>query len=120
MTAPEPAAPRPLGRPERPPLPGRLSYLMGGALAPRYRPWVERDLMSHGWRHRQARRPMLLMLPFVIAFGLLPGQPSLRISIVAFLALGAVFMGYATSGYFRNRRLEQAGLPPIAKPEEDE
>ncbi len=116
MSAPGP----PLGRPERPPLSGRLTYLLGGTLPSRYRPWVQRDLMTHGWRHRQARRPMLLMLPFVIAFALLPGEPQLRISLVAFLALGGVAMGYTTSGYFRNRRLEQHGFPPIERAEEDE
>lgn len=118
MTAPAPAG-HPKG-PERPSLGGRLTYLLGFPLPSRYRPWVRRDLMTPGWRNRQARRPMLLMLPFIITFALLPAQANLRVSLVAFLALGAVFMGYATSGYFRARRLEQHGLPPVVRREEDE
>lgn len=118
--SPEDQAPVPRGPVERPTFGGRLTYLVGSPLPPRHREWVRKDLMTSGWRNRQARRPMLLMLPFVIAFAILPGTASLRLSLIAFLAIGAVVMGYSTSGYFRSRRLEQHGLPPIVRREEDE
>ncbi len=106
--------------PERPPLTGQIHYLVGGQLPPRYREWVVADLTGPGWRHRQARRPLLLMLPFAIAFAVLPGGASVRVSIPLALLLIALVMGYATSDSFRNRRLDQYGIPRPKPVEEDE
>jgi hypothetical protein len=92
-------------------------------LPPSDRDWVVKDLTGPGWRHRQARRPLLLMLPFAIAFAILPGQASVRVSIPLALLVVAIAMGYATSDTFRNRRLDQYGIPrpkPIEEDEEDE
>jgi len=106
--------------PAAPPLTGRVHYLIGGMLPPAYLEWVRADLTGPGWRHRQARRPLLLMLPFALAFALLPGNASLRVSIPLALLLCAVVMGYATSDSFRNRRLGQYGIPRPKPVEEDE
>ncbi|EFC81726.1 DUF5313 family protein [Parafrankia sp. EUN1f] len=103
---------------ESPPLGGRMHYLLGGTLPPRYNDWVSHDLTGSGWRLRQALRPFVLMLPFAVVFALLPGQLSVRITIVVFLLLSGVGLGLATSGYFRNRRLEQHGFPPVFPPTE--
>ncbi|CUU54457.1 hypothetical protein Ga0074812_102467 [Parafrankia irregularis] len=103
---------------ESPPLGGRMHYLLGGTLPPRYNDWVSHDLTGSGWRLRQALRPFVLMLPFAVVFALLPGQLSVRITIVVFLLLSGIGLGLATSGYFRNRRLEQHGFPPIFPPTE--
>ncbi|WP_018635420.1 DUF5313 family protein [Parafrankia elaeagni] len=101
---------------EAPPLGGRIHYLLGGTLPPRYSAWVSRDLTGPGWRYRQALRPFFLMLPFAVVFALLPGQVSVRVTIVVFLLLSGVGLGFATSGYFRNRRLEQHNFPPVFPP----
>jgi hypothetical protein len=106
--------------PAPPPLTGRVHYLIGGQLPASYRDWVTRDLTGPGWRHRQARRPLLLMLPFAIAFAVLPGQTSVRVSIPLALLVVAIAMGYATSDTFRNRRLDQYGIPRPKPVEEDE
>ncbi len=110
----EPAAP------ERPPLTGRIHYLIGGQLPASHRAWVVADLTGPGWRHRQARRPLLLMLPFAVAFTILPGSASLRVSIPLALLVCAIVMGYTTSDTFRNRRLDQYGIPRPKPIEEDE
>ena len=110
----EPSAPSP------PPLTGRIHYLIGGQLPASDRDWVVKDLTGPGWRHRQARRPFLLMLPFAIAFAILPGQASVRVSIPLALLVVAIAMGYATSDTFRNRRLDQYGIPRPKPVEEDE
>jgi hypothetical protein len=81
---------------------------------------VERDLLAPGWRHRQARRPALAMLPFALVFLLLPGPLNVRVTIAVFLVGIGTVMGYATAGYFRNRRLELHGFEPVLPPEEDE
>jgi hypothetical protein len=84
---------------------------------------VVHDLTGPGWRHRQARRPFLLMLPFAIAFAILPGNASVRVSIPLALLVVAIAMGYATSDSFRNRRLDQNGIPrpkPVEEDEDDE
>ncbi|MCK9902724.1 hypothetical protein CC117_25045 [Parafrankia colletiae] len=101
---------------EAPPLGGRIHYLLGGTLPPRYSAWVSHDLTGPGWRYRQALRPFFLMLPFAVVFALLPGQVGVRVTIVVFLLLSGVGLGLATSGYFRNRRLEQHNFPPVFPP----
>jgi Family of unknown function (DUF5313) len=106
--------------PQAPPLTGRIHYLLGGILPPANRDWVVADLTGPGWRHRQARRPLLLMLPFALAFAILPGSSSLRVSIPLLLVVCAIAMGYATSDTFRNRRLAQYGIPRPKPVEEDE
>ncbi len=111
------AAPVP---PERPPLTGRVYYLVGGTLPPRYNRWIAHDLTGPRWRIRQASRPPLLMLPFAIMFALLPGRLDVRLTLSIFLLVAAVGLGFATGGYFRNRRLVQHGFPPIFPPEEDQ
>ena len=83
--------------PTPPPLAGRVHYLVGGMLAPRELEWVRKDLTGPGWRHRQAARQVLLMLPVAIAFAFLPGQASVRVSIPLGLLLIAVVMGYTTA-----------------------
>ena len=60
------------------------------------------------------------MLPFAIAFALLPGTASVRVSIPLALLVVAIAMGYATSDTFRNRRLDQHGIPRPKPIEEDE
>ncbi|WP_018501459.1 DUF5313 family protein [Parafrankia discariae] len=112
------AVPPPRDR-ETPPLAGRLHYLIGGTLPPRYNDWVSNDLTGPGWRIRQALRPFLLMVPFAIVFALLPGQLSVRLTLVVFLLLSGIGLGFATSGFFRNRRLEQHGFPPVFTVSED-
>lgn len=104
---------------EKPPLGGLIHYLLGGTLPPRYNEWVSNDLTGPGWRVRQALRPFFLMIPFAVVFALLPGPLNVRVTIVVFLLLSGIGMGFATSGYFRNRRLEQHGFPPIFPPSED-
>jgi Family of unknown function (DUF5313) len=88
-------------------------------LAPSELEWVRKDLTSPGWRHRQAGRQVLLMLPVAIAFAFLPGQASVRVSIPLGLLLIAVVMGYTTGEYFRNRRLDQYGIERPKPVEED-
>jgi hypothetical protein len=97
-----------------------VSYLIGGTLPTEFRLWTERDLTGRGWRHRQAGRLVVQTLPFALVFLLLPGRISVRISIALFLLVVSVAMGYATSTYFRNRRLVQHGLPIPVPREEDE
>jgi hypothetical protein len=109
-----------LTAPTPPPLAGRIHYLVGGMLAPGELDWVRKDLTGPGWRHRQAARQVLLMLPVAIAFAFLPGQASVRASIPLGLLLIAVVMGYTTGEYFRNRRLDQYGLERPKPVEEDE
>ena len=116
----EPVAPAATLTPEAPPFTGRIHYLIGGMLPPKYLDWVRADLTGPGWRNRQARRPALLMLPFAVAFALLPGAASLRVSIPLALIVVAVVMGYATSDTFRNRRLAQYGIERPKQIEEDE
>jgi hypothetical protein len=106
--------------PRRPPLGGRLHYLIGGTMPTEYRLWVERDLTGPGWRHRQAGRLVVQAMPFAIVFLLLPGRISVRISIAVFLLAVSLAMGYGTSTTFRNRRLVQHGLPIPVPREEDE
>jgi hypothetical protein len=106
--------------PPRPPLTGQIHYLIGGQLGPSHRDWVVNDLTGPGWRHRQARRPLLLMLPFAIAFAIWPAPSSVRVSIPLALLVCAIAMGYATSDTFRNRRLDQYGIPRPKPVEEDE
>jgi hypothetical protein len=106
--------------PRRPPLAGRLHYLIGGTLPTEFRLWVERDLTGPKWRHRQAFRLVTQTLPFALVFLLLPGRLSVRISIAVFLVVTSVAMGYGTSTNFRNRRLVQHGLPVPVPPEDDE
>ena len=106
--------------PAAPPLTGRIHYLIGGMMPPAFLEWVRADLTGPGWRHRQARRPLYLMAPFALAFAVLPGAASVRVSIPLALLLCAVVMGYATSDSFRNRRLEQYGIPRPKPVEEDE
>jgi hypothetical protein len=65
------------------------------------------------------------MLPFAVAFALLPGQIAARLAIAGCLLAAALGLGFATSGRFRDRRLVQHGLPAVArtrtrKPTEDE
>jgi hypothetical protein len=107
------------GERKRPPLTGRIYYLLGGTLPPAYHPWISHDLTGPGWRMRQAARPPLLMLPFAVIFALLPGELAIRGISVAFLLIAAVGLGFATSGYFRNRRLEQHGFPPVLPADDD-
>jgi hypothetical protein len=106
--------------PLAPPLTGQIHYLVGGTLPAKHLEWVRRDLTGRGWRFRQARRSVLLMLPFAIAFAVLPGQASVRVSIPLALLVVAVAMGYATSDTFRNRRLAQYGIERPRQIEEDE
>jgi hypothetical protein len=103
-----------------PPLIGRIHYLIGGTLPRANLEWVRADLTGPGWRHRQARRPLLLMLPFAVAFAILPGPASVRVSIPLGLIVIALVMGYATSESFRNRRLDVYGIPRPKAVEEDD
>lgn len=114
-----PPGPTDQGSRESPPLSGRVHYLVGGTLPPRYNEWVAHDLTGPGWRVRQALRPFCLMIPFAVVFALLPGEAGVRITIVVFLLLSGVLLGFASGGYFRNRRLEQHGFPPVFPPTED-
>jgi hypothetical protein len=63
---------------------------------------------------------VMLMLPFAIAFAVLPGPGSVRASIPLGLLLIALVMGYTTGDYFRNRRLDQYGMERPKQVEEDE
>ncbi|EIV94014.1 DUF5313 family protein [Frankia sp. QA3] len=105
---------------ERPPLTGRIHYLLGGTLPPTYNAWISKDLTGPGWRTRQAARPFILMLPFAVIFALLPGEAAVRAVTVAFLLVAAAGLGFATSGFFRNRRLEQHGFPPVFPANDDD
>ncbi|SNQ46393.1 conserved hypothetical protein [Frankia canadensis] len=105
---------------QRPPLTGRIYYLLGGTLPSTYRAWISHDLTGSGWRTRQAARPVLLMAPFAVIFALLPGAIAVRATVVAFLLVSGAGLGFATSGYFRNRRLEQHGFPPVLAVEDDD
>ncbi|KQC38915.1 DUF5313 family protein [Frankia sp. ACN1ag] len=105
---------------QQPPLTGRVHYLLGGTLPPTYNAWISRDLTGPGWRMRQAARPFVLMLPFAVIFALLPGGAVVRAATVAFLLVAGAGLGFATSGFFRNRRLEQHGFPPVFPPHDDE
>jgi hypothetical protein len=102
----------------RPPWTGWVYYLVGGTLPPTYSTWVSHDLTAPGWRLRQAMRTGLLLLPVAVVFALLPGPPSVRLTIVGFVVAAALGIGFGTGGYFRNRRLLQHGFPPVF-PEED-
>ncbi|CAO5242606.1 DUF5313 family protein [Frankia sp. AgKG'84/4] len=104
----------------RPPLTGRVHYLLGGTLPPSYSAWTLRDLTGPGWRTRQAARPFILTLPFALVFTLMPGEIEIRALTVAFLLISGVGLGFATSGYFRNRRLEQHGFPPVFPQNDDD
>jgi hypothetical protein len=117
-TDPDVAGARP--SPQRPPLTGRVHYLIGGTLPPAYNDWISQDLTGPGWRLRQAMRPFLLMLPFALVFAFLPGQIEIRIFVIAFLLLSGIGLGFATSGFFRNHRLEQHGFPPVFSSSDDD
>lgn len=105
---------------EAPPLRGKVYYLVGGTLPARYNAWVSHDLTGPGWRLRQALRPMLMAVPFALVFALLPGRLEVRLTLAFFLLAAGLGMGFATSGYFRNRRLVQHGFPPVLPSEEGE
>jgi Family of unknown function (DUF5313) len=96
--------------PARPPLGGRIFYLVGGTLPLDYRDWVRQDLTGPGWIHRQALRILTLSVPFALMFLLLPGQLSVRLTASIFMMSAALGVGYATAGIFRDRRLAQNGL----------
>lgn len=115
-----PEATAPSAEAERPPLTGRVYYLLGGTLPSTYNAWISRDLTGPGWRTRQAARPLILMLPFAVIFALLPGEVAVRAATVAFLLVAGAGLGFATSGFFRNRRLEQHGFPPMFSASDDE
>jgi len=95
----------------RPPLAGWIHYLVGGTLAEAQRDWVAADLTGRGWRLRQALRQAALMVPFAVVFAILPGQAVLRVTLVVFLLVAGLALGFATSGAFRDRRLRAHGLP---------
>jgi hypothetical protein len=63
---------------------------------------------------------MLQSLPFVLVFLLLPGRFEIRLGTSVFLLLVSIVMGYGTATNFRNRRLQQHGLPVPVPREEDE
>jgi hypothetical protein len=87
-------------------------YLIGGTLPSKYNAWVSHDLTAPGWRRRQATRTGILLLPVAIIFGLLPGPLGVRLTVVGFVAVAALGLGFGSGGYFRNRRLVQHGFPP--------
>ena len=89
----------------------RLRYFFGGVL-PQHREWVRHDLTDAGWRWRVVRRVMVQALPFAIALALLPGTPSMRLSLVLFLLLTSGFTAAAAGEALRDRRLRQHGWPP--------
>jgi hypothetical protein len=97
--------------PASPPLSGRIHYLVGGTLPAAQRDWVAADLTGRGWRLRQALRQAALMVPFAVVFAILPGQAVLRVTLVVFLLVAGLALGFATSGAFRDRRLRAHGLP---------
>ncbi len=94
-----------------------MHYLLGGQMPARYQDWVAHDLLSDGWRHRQALRLVLLSAPFAIIFLLLPGSLTVRVTAALVTLLATLGLGYATGNNFRDRRLRQHGLEP---PPEDE
>jgi hypothetical protein len=55
-----------------------------------------------------------------VAFAVLPGPASVRVSIPLGLIVIALVMGYATSESFRNRRLDIYGIPRPKPVEEDD
>ena len=89
-----------------------MHYLLGGQMPKRYRDWVAQDLLTDGWRHRQALRLVLLSAPFAIIFLLLPGSITVRVTAALVILLSTLGLGYATGNNFRNRRLRQHGLEP--------
>jgi hypothetical protein len=86
--------------------------LLGGQMPKRYQDWVAHDLLTDGWRHRQALRLVLLSSPFAIIFLLLPGSITVRVTAALVILLSTLGLGYATSNNFRDRRLRQHGLDP--------
>jgi Family of unknown function (DUF5313) len=107
------------GAAARPPLTGRVYYLIGGTLPPAYADWVARDCSGPGWRARQAARPVVLLAPFALVFLLLPGAMDARVTTAVLILATAVAVGFGGGGYFRNRRLVQHGLPPVVARDED-
>jgi hypothetical protein len=108
------------GKPARPPFIGLVYYTVGGTLPTSHLAWVSNDLVGPRWRVRQAVRPLIIMLPFAIVFALLPGQLGIRLMLSSFLLVAALGVGFASSSHFRDRRLDQHGLPPVRRREEDE
>jgi hypothetical protein len=94
-----------------------VHYLLGGQMPPRYQDWVAHDLLTDGWRHRQALRLVLLSAPFAIIFLLLPGSLTVRVTAALVTLFATAGLGYATGSNFRARRLRQHGLEP--PPEEE-
>ena len=97
-----------------------MHYLLGGQLPSRYSDWVARDLLTDGWRHRQALRLVLLSAPFAIIFLLLPGAVTVRVTAAVVVLVATLGMGYATGNKFRERRLRQHGLEPPPAEEREE
>ncbi|MGF7238385.1 MAG: DUF5313 family protein, partial [Frankia sp.] len=103
----------------KPPVRGRIYYLLGGTLPSPYREWVAADNTGRGWRWREALRLALLSAPFAVVFLLLPGRLAARATMAICIVVAAAVTGIVSAGFFRNRRLVQHGLPPVVAPEED-
>ena len=67
-----------------------MHYLLGGQMPKRYQDWVAQDLLTDGWRHRQALRLVLLSAPFALIFLLLPGSITVRVTAALVILLSSL------------------------------
>ncbi|WP_245614399.1 DUF5313 family protein [Actinokineospora inagensis] len=81
-------------------------YAVGGTLPERYRPWVLWDLTARTWVLRHFSRVLVLFLPLWLLL-LVPGDLSLRLSMVA--------AGYLTGLYFSLSFMEDASERRLLK-----
>lgn len=112
--------PRPYGEPvgERvaPSIAGRIYYSLGGTLGQRELEWVRQDCVSDGWRKRHIVRFAVMFAILAVVFASLPGRADVRTSVAVMFLIAGAGMGAATSGRWRNRRLENHGFAPVPPP----
>lgn len=88
-----------------------VRYAVGGQLPARYQSWVFHDLTSRTWVLRHTARSLVLILPLMLVWLLLPGPLWVRFLLVLMAGLVGFFYSFAYIEESCEHRLSKHGYP---------
>ena len=88
-----------------------LWYAVGGKLPARHQTWVFHDLTSRTWVLRHMARSMVVVVPLMLVWLLLPGPLWVRLLLVLMAGLVGFFYSFAYIEESCEHRLSKHGYP---------
>ena len=95
----------------------QVLFALGARLPEQNREWVRHELTDAGWRGRLIGRHLIVTVPVLVVFALLPGPLWIRIMVAAFFLVCTVGIVALYASDIRVSRLRRHGIEPPDDPD---